>query len=223
MELFHAQIKDLKHQDNKGLMKTVKMSNEFLLVLTDMENSGIAIDMDALSTVEHEYKKEYRELEESISDNIRDKMGDAKVNLSSPEQLSQLIFSRKVTDKRKWASAFNIGMDKSTGKPLRRHRLSQKEFVSAIQKYTEPVFQVTAVSCVDCSGEGYIQKFKVNGAPYKNLTRCIPCKGEGTVLCSTGKQGGFGQLKAFLARNKYNVQMVSDVGFKTDKQTLIDL
>ena len=223
VELFHAQIKDLKHQDNKGLMKTVKMSNEFLLVLTDMENNGIAIDMDALSAVEHEYKKEYRELEESISDNIRDKMGDAKVNLSSPEQLSQLIFSRKVTDKRKWASAFNIGMDKSTGKPLRRHRLSQKEFVSAIQKYTEPVFKATAVSCVDCSGEGYIQKFKVNGAPYKNLTRCIPCKGEGTVLSSTGKQGGFGQLKAFLARNKYSVQMVSDGGFKTDKQTLIDL
>ena len=222
-ELFHAQIKDLKHQDNKGLMKTIKMSNEFLLVLTDMENSGIAIDMDALFTVEHEYKKEYRELEESIADSIKDKMGDIKINLSSPEQLSQLIFSRKVTNKKRWASTFNLGTDKSTGKPLRRNRVSKKDFILAIQKYTEPVFQATAISCINCLGEGYVQKFKVNGTPYKNMTRCIGCKGEGTVLISTGKQGGFGQLKDFLKDNGYNTQTVSDGGFKTDKKTLIGL
>ena len=223
VELFHAQIRDFKREDNKGLMKTIKMSNEFLLVLTDMENSGITIDMDALFNVEHEYKMEYRNLEGSIFDSIKDKMGDTKINLSSPEQLSQLIFSRKVTDKKRWAATFNLGMDKSTGKPLRRNRVSKKDFVAAIQKFTEPVSQSVSTSCGDCSGEGYIQKFKVNGAPYKNMTRCFGCEGEGTVLQSTGKQGGFGQLSSFLKDTGYSAMTVSEGGFKTDKQTLIRL
>jgi len=223
VELFHAQIKDLKREDNKGLMKTIKMSNEFLLVLIDMENNGIAIDMDALSAVEHEYKKEYRELEISIAESIKDKMGDTKVNLSSPEQLSQLIYSRKVTDKKKWSSAFNIGMDKATGRPLRRNRLTRKEFVKAIQSYTEPVYRTSATPCTECLGEGYIQKYKVNGHPYKNLSRCVTCAGEGSVLLNTSKQGGFKQCGPQLKASGYNVQMVSEGGFKTDKQTLMGM
>ena len=222
-ELFNTQIKELKRDVNKGLMKTVKMSNEFLLVLTDMEVNGIAIDMKSLFEVEHEYKKEYRELEISIAESIKDAMGDTKINLSSPEQLSQLIYSRKVIDKKKWSSVFNIGMDKTTGKPLRRNRMKKKDFVAAINNYTEPVYKTIAVSCEGCSGEGYIQKFKVNGTPYKNTTRCVSCGGTGTLLINTGTIGGFRQCQTQMKRSGYNTQMVSEGGFKTDRQTLMDM
>ena len=43
-------------------------------------------------------------------------MGDTKINLSSPEQLSWLIYSIKPKDKKEWCKIFNIGIDKNTGK-----------------------------------------------------------------------------------------------------------
>ena len=43
-------------------------------------------------------------------------MGDTEINLSSPEQLSWLIYSKKPKDKKEWARIFNIGIDKHTRK-----------------------------------------------------------------------------------------------------------
>jgi hypothetical protein len=37
------------------------------------------------------------------------KMGDTKINLGSPEQLSWLIYSKKPKDKHEWAKIFNTG------------------------------------------------------------------------------------------------------------------
>jgi len=39
-------------------------------------------------------------------------MGDTKINLSSTEDLSKVIYSRKVQDKNQWSELFNIGLDK---------------------------------------------------------------------------------------------------------------
>ena len=49
--LFDAQMLQFKKINNKGLLKTVKMMCEFLVVLAKMENNGIRIDMDALNQV----------------------------------------------------------------------------------------------------------------------------------------------------------------------------
>ena len=46
-------------------------------------------------------------------------MGDLEVNLSSPEQLSQIIYSCKLVDKNTWKDEMNIGVD-HRGKSLLR-------------------------------------------------------------------------------------------------------
>ena len=43
-KLFDSQMEDFKMEKNRGLLRTVKMTNEFLIVLTDMERNGININ-----------------------------------------------------------------------------------------------------------------------------------------------------------------------------------
>ena len=38
-------------------------------------------------------------------------MGDTPINFASPEQISQMIYSRKVKNKKNWAEMFNIGLN----------------------------------------------------------------------------------------------------------------
>ena len=45
-------MQDLRSDKNKHLLTTVKMMNEFLIVLTDMERNGININLTDLSQVE---------------------------------------------------------------------------------------------------------------------------------------------------------------------------
>ena len=89
--LFDSQMSDLKMAKNKGLLMTAKMMNEFLIVLSDMERNGINIDLDDLSKVEKEYRAEFAYLKQKIDKIVYKQMGDTKINLSSPEQLSWLI------------------------------------------------------------------------------------------------------------------------------------
>ena len=114
--LFDAQMVDFKKEGNRPLLKSAKMMNEFLPVLADMEINGIHIDLDALNNVELEFKEEFGRLAQQIKKIIEDKMGDTPINPASTEQLSWLIYSRKVKDKKKWADDFNIGIDKFTKK-----------------------------------------------------------------------------------------------------------
>ena len=100
--LFDSQMDDLKMAKNKGLLMTLKMMNEFLVVLTDMERNGININLGDLSNVEKEYRAEFAYLKQKIDKIVYKQMGDTKINLSSPEQLSWLIYSKKPKDKNKY-------------------------------------------------------------------------------------------------------------------------
>jgi len=86
---------DLRTDKHKGLLKTIKVMNEFLIVLTDMERNGINVNLDDLKEVEKEYRAEFAYLKQKIDKIVYDKMGDTKINLGSPEQLSWLIYSKK--------------------------------------------------------------------------------------------------------------------------------
>ena len=48
-------MQDFKLPKNKSLLMTAKMMNEFLVVLSDMEN-GININLEDLNNVEKEYR-----------------------------------------------------------------------------------------------------------------------------------------------------------------------
>ena len=211
--LFQSQMKDLNLPRNKVLLKTIKMMCEFCYVLTEMENNGIRIDLYKLDEVEKEFQIEHDKLRVQIDLTIHEKMGDTKINPSSPEQLSMLIYGTRVVDKRGWINDFNIGIDKYTKKPKKRPRMTKLEFKKTLMMYLMPVFKTKASQCTECNGKGYIQKIKVNGEKYKNLSKCSACKSEGVVYIDTNERAGFGARAQF-------VSDASEGGFKTDRITL---
>ena len=108
-------------------------------------------------------------------------MGDTKINLSSPEQLSWLIYSIKPKDKKQWARIFNIGIVKSTRKNKKRPQYSRLQFRNLIADNTEAIHKTIAEQCISCKGKGVIQKIKKDGGPYKNYTKCADCDGGGFI------------------------------------------
>ena len=211
--LFKSQMKDLNLPRNKVLLKTIKMMCEFCSVLTEMENNGIRIDLTKLDEVEKEFQIEHDKLRVQIDLIIHERMGDTKINPSSPEQLSKLIYGTKVVDKKGWINDFNIGIDKYTKKPKKRPRMTKLEFKKTLMMYLMPIFKTKASQCVECSGTGYIQKVKINGDNYKNLSKCPTCKSEGVIYTDTDEHAGFGARAQF-------VYDASEGGFKTDRITL---
>ena len=140
-------------------------------------------------------------------------MGDTKINLSSTEDLSKVIYSKKVQDKSIWTSMFNIGIDKRTKKAKRRPRMTDRAFQELVNKYTDPVYKTIAQQCGDCKGVGHVRKIKKDGSPFAKLSKCSRCKGEGMLFIETEARAGF-NWKA------NSVQDVAQGGFKTDKDTL---
>ena len=211
--LFNAQMNDFKMDKNKHLLKTVKMMNEFTVVLTDMERNGIHVDINALADVEKQYRAEYAYLRAEIEKTIYNKMGDTKINPNSTEQLSWLIYSRKVKDKERWRSIFNIGVDKITKKQKRRPQMSVSQIVRHINENTDVIYKTSSSQCVDCLGKGVIKKLKKDGSPYKNYSKCATCDGEGLTYSNLGKVAGFNQKPK-------SIYDLADGGFKTDRITL---
>ena len=176
--LFDSQMQDFKLPANKDLIKTAKMMGEFLVVLSDMERNGIYVDLNVLEKVNAEYTAEKSISNTEDKQDIYNKMGDTEINLSSPEQLSWLIYSKKPLDKTNWAKIFNIGVDKATGKSKRRPQLSRNQFRSLVKNNSEPVYKTSASKCLHCDGKGVIKRIKKDGSPYKNYTKCSECDGD---------------------------------------------
>ena len=212
-KLFDSQMEDFKMEKNRGLLRTVKMTNEFLIVLTDMERNGININNETLLDVEKQYRAEFAYLRQKIDKIVYEKMGDTKINLASPEQLSWLIYSKKPKDKNEWAKIFNIGIDKSTGKNKRRPRYSFSMFRELVKRHTDLIYKTTASQCESCKGKGVIHKIKVDGTPYKKYTKCAVCDGDGYIYSSIAKLAGFN----LRPRSVYDV---AEAGFRTDRITL---
>ena len=212
-QLFDSQMADLRTDKHKGLLKTIKVMNEFLIVLTDMERNGINVNLDDLKQVEKEYRAEFAYLKQKIDKIVYEKMGDTKINLGSPEQLSWLIYSKKPKDKNQWAKIFNTGVDKFTKKNKKRPKFSFAQFRTLVANNSEPIYRTMASQCLHCAGKGVIRKVKVDGTPYKKYSKCDDCHGEGFTYANMAKLAGFNQRP----RSVYDV---SDSGFKTDRLTL---
>lgn len=210
-ELYDSQQHNLREATH--LQETITMMNQFLLVLVEMERNGIYIETDLLHKVEKEFTEEYHQVHNKIKTIIQRVMGDTPINLSSPEQLSWMVYSKKVVDKKVWTETFNIGIDKNTGRQKKRTRYSDREFQGIVNKWTEPVYKTSAIKCEVCSGVGYVQKYKVNGDPYKNKSKCATCNGQGVKYIEREQIAGF-QIPTKFAND------VSDGGFKTDRDTL---
>ena len=211
--LFDSQMADLRSEKNKGLLMTVKMMNEFLVVLSDMERNGINVDLNELDRVEKEFRAEFAYLKQKIDKIVYRQMGDTKINLSSPEQLAWLIYSMKPKDKKQWAKIFNVGIDKSTGKSKRRPNYSRQQFRNLVADNTEVIHRTVAEQCIACHGKGVIKRIKKDGSPFKNYTKCSDCDGEGYIYTPMAKVAGFRQRP----RSVYDI---AESGFRTDRITL---
>ena len=212
-ELYDSQMESFNNHANSGLIPTRDLMNDFLKVLIDMEMNGNYVDLEELRLVEKELNEEYYKLKNKIDKIVAIVMGDTKINLSSTEDLSKVIYSRKVQDKKQWVELFNIGIDKKTKRPKRRPKMSDREFQSYVSKFTDVVYKTVASQCPDCKGVGLIRQMKVDGTPFKNMSKCPTCKGEGMLFVETEAKAGFGW-------SPRSVQDTSQGGFKTDKDTL---
>ena len=172
--------------------------------------------MTDLLQVEKEYNAEYAYLRQKIDKIIYDKMGDTKINPNSTEQLSWLIYSKRVKDKNAWKRLFNIGIDKSTGKSKRRPKYSNSQLQSLVREHTETLRKTSATQCIGCKGKGVVKKVRKDGTPFKKYSKCSDCLGEGVVYTKMAKIAGFNQ-------SPKSSNEIAEGGFKTDRLTLIKL
>ena len=169
-EVFQKQEARFKLDLNKSLIPIRDLMCEFCSVLTDIERSGMAIDLQILQQVDLEYEQEQAQLNSYLNQKVRDLMGDLEVNLSSPEQLSQVIYSCKLVDKNTWKDEMNIGVD-ARGKPLIRPNIDIKSFRNVLTKCFNRSHKVRAIKCVACDGRGDYYKVKKAGSNFKKDTK----------------------------------------------------
>lgn len=216
-ELYIAQQRRLDTDSYQGLKQTVEMMEEFCRVLADMERTGVKIDMDALEQVKHDFTNEAAQLETDLYSLVRKYMGDTDVNLDSPQQLSEVIYSRRVKPgcEDEWVSTFNIGRNERN-KPLRRPKLSFTEYRTIVHKLSDIVLRQRVEICSKCRGAKLIQKTKKDGTLFKKEHKCKACKGTGVVYFDLNEVGGF-------CMKPMNVNFTTIGGFSTSKVFLKEL
>ena len=106
-------------------------------------------------------------------------MGDTPINLNSPEQISQVIYSRILHDKKKWAVAFDNADTK-------------EDFRKAVKENSSMMVKTKASVCKTCNGEGKIRKIKKDGTPFAKPSRCVDCDTRGYKLTMLKEMAGLG-------------------------------
>lgn len=189
----------LNSADNT-LMDTVTLTNQVCVSLARIYQRGFTVDKTALDSVRKEYEEEKEQLQKALQEHIRKLMGDTPINLNSPEQLSWVIYSRKVLDKTYWANTIDPYMD-------------EHDFRNLLSSGTERLYKTKAVQCTDCSGSGYITKTKKDGTPYARPNRCPSCDTAGFLFNPTSEIAG-------LKFKPPSAKWASANGFTTSKQNL---
>ena len=186
--------------DSSSLMDTVTLTNQVCVTLARIYQRGFKVDMDVLEEVRQEFEQEKSQLIDDLQVHVRKVMGDTPINLNSPEQLSWVIYGRKVIDKNDWATLVDPYMDDT-------------EFRQLVATRTQRLYKTNAVQCSQCSGSGYIRKVKKNGEPFAKPSRCPECHTEGYLFVPTDTLAGF-KFKPPSAK------WASANGFSTSKNNL---
>ena len=199
------------------LLPTLRLSFEMADTLARIERNGLRINLDTLDQIEKQYQDEFDELELRLNDMAREAMGDTPISLTSPDDRSMLLYSRKVKDKKTWSSIFNLGMERrgATMKPKQRTRMSPKDFRLFVRKNTDVVYRTIGEKCAGCLGFGRVHLVRKDGTPSKAPRICKACEGKGVIYRPTNEVAGFKVVPR-------NVRDVAAAGFKTDEDTLAE-
>ena len=165
-----------------------------------MYMSGIRVDRSALDEVRLEFEQEKAEIEGRLQKKVRQLMGDTPINLSSPEQMSQVVFSLRMVNKKEWADLFEFTS-------------TVDEYKDAVKANSKRVYRTEAFTCPTCEGQGKTYKVKKDGTKYARPNKCKDCDTRGFQLKETKQVAG---LK-FTAPNK---KWISANGFSTSKDNL---
>ena len=214
-EVYLSQIEEYNTERSKCLVPVRDMSMEFCRVLVDVERNGNCIDLAELENVEANYQKERADIRKRLEEIVYEVMGDRPISLTSNDDVSMVIYSRKVKDKNKWRETFNLGLDER-GKPKQRPRLTPVEFSGVVREQTERVHKLRGRQCATCNGTGRTFKVKKNGEQYSRGNICVTCAGSGIVYDNLQPYAGFK-----LSPNGTEDTAIG--GFKVDKETLSGL
>jgi DNA polymerase I-like protein with 3'-5' exonuclease and polymerase domains len=154
---------------DSGLMGTVDLTNQVAVCLARIYQRGFSVDRTKLNEVREEFEAEKKQLEIDLQEHVRKLMGDTPINLNSPEQLSWVIYSRKVMDKTYWANAIDPYM-------------GDADFRSLIAGGTKRLYKTRAVQCGVCNGTGQVRKVKKDGTPFARPNGCKACDARGYNL-----------------------------------------
>mgnify|MGYP003113789361 FL=1 len=160
------------------LLSTARLTNRVAKCLTKIYQRGFAVDLSKLEEVREEFEQEKLLLITDLQVHVRQVMGDTPINLNSPEQLSWVIYSRKVIDKNEWAERIDPYM-------------KEDDFRQLILTHTKRLYRTNAVQCGDCRGSGYIRKTKKNGDPFAKPSKCPSCLTSGFLFNPTDILAGF--------------------------------
>jgi len=199
-ELYLSTERDFAQPDSESLLTVRDITFETCKTLTGMYMSGIKVDRDALGLVRKEFQQEKADIEYRLSSQVRELMGDTPINLNSPEQVSQVVFSRRVHNKSEWAKLFDY-VDTAA------------EFTSAVNANSTVIKKTKAFTCPTCEGRGSVFKKRKDGTLYKRANKCQDCETRGYQLKETNKIAGL----CFTAPSK---KWVSANGFSTSKDNL---
>ena len=167
----------LNSSSDSPLLNTVLLTNEVACCLARIYRRGFSVNMEALDAVQKEFENERRQLNTDLHAHTANLMGDTPINLNSPEQLSWVIYGRKIKDKTEWANSIDPYMD-------------DVDFRNLIIQGTKVLYKTRAEQCQDCEGKGEIFRMKVDGNPYAKASRCKTCNGQGYVFTNTDKVAG---------------------------------
>ena len=183
------------------LNNTMLLTNRLAVHLSKIYQRGFKVNLAALDDVRQEFELEKQKLLMELEQQVRDVMGDRPINLNSPEQLSWVIYSRAVNDKKVWADLFDSRMDDT-------------EFRSTIKRNSAVLYKQKAHQCATCKGDGKTHKTKKDGTPYARASKCPECWGSGYLFVDDLS------TVAGLKFNAPDKRWVSANGFSTSKDNL---
>jgi len=202
-QLSQRQYMRLNSLEDAGLMETVILTNKVAVALAKIYKRGFKVDVDTLQKVKIEFENEKIAIENRLKEQVIQLMGDTPINLSSPEQMSWVIYSRKPKDKAMWANSFTPYMP-------------DKDFKKTVKDNSDIVYKTKAERCQTCLGTGKIRKVRKNGIPYANTNNCTDCNSNGYHFQHTSAIAG-------LKFTPPNAKWVSANGFTVNKTNLVIL
>ena len=201
--LYWRLLEEYDKPEAQSLVNVRGITNDVCKTLTRMYMNGFKIDKSALQQVREDFEKELTDIERRLQAQVRELMGDTPINLNSPEQVSQVIYSRILYDKKKWGVVFD-------------NVESKDEFKQTVKDNSAIMVKTKAHVCRTCNGKGKILKTKKDGTPFAKPNRCPDCDTRGYQLTKLRQMAGLG----FFPPSK---AWVSANGFSTSKGSLDNL